>query len=209
MERITTLERAKEIMGNNFIGPHELSLITDKFDVNIPDEIPIIPYITKELIKLKDDNILVLGLSNMKNGEPINIKTLRSLFGIDDKISDPCFYNQDWYMSEEFTNIVLKNRWFLIQKNVLQDSRGKNPEDYNNNVFPSAILCAFVFFVNYYVNNKELLWKNDFIWCSDKDANNDMIYVGRYQDITGFSKNGFSIHRHLKIRNNYGIINCL
>ena len=45
-----------------------------------------------------------------------------------------------------------------------------------------------------------------FIWCNDVDANGDRIYVGRYFDPLGISKNGFSVHRQLRIKNNYGCI---
>ena len=38
-------------------------------------------------------------------------------------------------------------------------------------------------------------------------TNSDQIYVGRYIDPIKINKNGFSIHRHLKIKNNYGISN--
>ena len=209
MERITTIEKAKEIMGNNFIGPQELSLLSNKMSFDIPDEIPCIRYSSEELMKHKDDYILVLGLSKMSNGEAINIKMLKSLFGINPVISEPCFYNQDWYMNETFADKVLEDNWYLIQKNISKETRGKTPEKNSKNILPSAILCAFVFFVNYYCNNNELLWEKDFVWCSDVDENNDIIYVGRYIDVTGFSKNGFSVHRHLKIRDNYGAISCL
>ena len=74
---------------------------------------------------------------------------------------------------------------------------------------PSALLCAFVFFSNYYNTNGELLWKNDFTWCSDIDSNDDQIYVGRYIDVKGLNKNGFNIHRHLKIKNNCSCIDTI
>ena len=121
MERITTIEKAKEIMGINFIGPQELSLVSDKMSFDIPDEIPCIRYSSEELMKHKDDYILVLGLSKMSNGEAINIKLLRSLFGVNPVISEPCFYNQDWYMNETFVDKVLEDNWYLIQKNISKE----------------------------------------------------------------------------------------
>ena len=69
--------------------------------------------------------------------------------------------------------------------------------------FPSAILTSFVFF-SYYLLSRELLWKNDFTWCSDLDNNGDQIYTGRYIDPKGINKNGFNIHRHLSIRSYHG-----
>jgi len=210
MERITSISDAKEIMADNFIGPDELSLITDKIDFFVPKIIPFIPFSANELNIKRLDYILVFGLSKMKNRRPITIKTLRSHFGIDDKILEPCFYNQDWYMNEDFVNIGLKNEWFLIRKKIIENTRGINPDGLKRSYgLPSAIQCAFVFFSYYFINCGELLWANDFVWCSDVDSNGDMIYVGRYVDVNGFSKNGFSVHRHLRIRSNYGIIDSL
>ena len=71
--------------------------------------------------------------------------------------------------------------------------------------FPSAILCVYTFFAYYYAQ-KGLLWYHDFIWCSDTDHNGDRIYVGKYHDVDGVNKNGFSIHRHLALRNCYASI---
>lgn len=52
----------------------------------------------------------------------------------------------------------------------------------------------------------EKLWYHDFVWCSDVDHNGDRIYVGKYNDIDGVNKDGFSIHRHLALRLCYGCI---
>ena len=71
--------------------------------------------------------------------------------------------------------------------------------------YPTANLCIYLFFLNYAVN-KTILWQNDYVWCSDLDSNGDNIYVGRYYDINKVSKDGFSIHRHLKLKSNYGSI---
>lgn len=56
------------------------------------------------------------------------------------------------------------------------------------------------------MNDGEKLWDNDYIWCSDTYNNGDQIYVGRYTDLSGLNADGFEIHRHLKIKNNYGVI---
>jgi len=58
----------------------------------------------------------------------------------------------------------------------------------------------------YYFNNNVAIWPNEYVWCQDKDLNGDQIYVGRYYDKNGVTKNGFSIHRHLSINSNYGSI---
>ena len=65
------------------------------------------------------------------------------------------------------------------------------------------ILITYIF-ITYYKTTGIILWQNDYIWCNDFDSNEDQIYVGRYYDPLGISKDGFSIHRHLTIKENYG-----
>lgn len=145
----------------------------------------------------------------MKNGEFITLKTLRDHFGVNPDVSEPCFYNQDWYLKEKFFKKSIATKWFLVRKNVLEESRGKNPDKIKDQYFfPSAILCAYSFFVYWYHANL-YLWKHDFVWCKDIDHNGDKIYVGKYIDIDGVNKNRFSIHRHLSIRSFYGSINAI
>ena len=195
-------------MRNNFIGPDELAFIADKMGILVPQTYPIIQFSPKELDEKSEDYILILGLTKMKDGLPLTITTLRNYFGVDPKISEPCFYNQDWYVKEDFVNITLVQKWYLLRKKVFEKSRAIQPEkllktDIN---FPSAILCAYTFFAYYFVN-MEYLWSYDYIWCNDMDHSGDRIYVGRYIDIEGINKNGFSIHRHLSLRKCYGAIN--
>ena len=70
----------------------------------------------------------------------------------------------------------------------------------------SAVELTYTFFVNYFVNDGEKLWNNDYVWCSDVDDKGDQIYVGRYTDASGLNADGFEIHRHLRIKNNYGVV---
>lgn len=206
MERTTSLTDAKQALRSNFIGPEELTLISDKMAIKVPSEIPTIPFSLEELVTKRDDYLLILGTSHMQNGELISLKSLRNQFGINPEIAEPCFYNQDWYLKEKFIEKPLEQKWFLIRKNIFQESRGKNPDEIENQYsFPSAILCAYSFFV-YWFHANECLWEHDFVWCNDLDHNDDRIYVGKYHDINGFNKNGFSIHRHLRIMENYGCI---
>ena len=207
MERKTSLVEAQEIMGNNFIGPNELRSVKDMFPLYIPAIIPEIPIASEELKKYSEDYILILGVAEMDDNIPVNIFSMRVLFGIDPDSSEPCFYNQDWYSSENFIRTPLENKWYLIKKNIIQSTRAESPESILKQkiCFPSAILCAYTFFVYYFITG-EYLWYHDFVWCSDSDHNNDRIYVGKYNDIDGVNKNGFSIHRHLSLRNCYGAI---
>lgn len=204
--------KAKKIMGINFIGPSELSAISRRLGIADPlkNLIPEVNFTEQRLKKLSKDYILILGISMTEDGDKLTLNKMRSRFGWDPEKSEPCFYNQDWYLKEKFADKeYLKFQWYLVNKKVAPETRGRNPKDIENKFsadrnFPTAILTAYIFFAYYFLNNKKLLWKHDFIWCSDKDENGDQIYTGRYTDPKRINKNGFNIHRRLSIRSCYG-----
>ncbi len=213
MERETSLVDARAIMGANIIGPEELLGFTDKTCFKNIDElkarIPVIPFEREILIKNAETFILILGIPFCKDGTPLSLIKMRSFFGIDPNVSEPCFYNQDWYLNEAFVNTCkIDFKWYLVKKALIKESRGQNPELILNNLndFPTALLTAYTFFCWYFHTLGELLWQYDYIWCSDVDHNSDRVYTGRYIDKEGTNKNGFSIHRHLKLSEKYGAI---
>ena len=191
-------------MGNNIIGPYELEKINWIKKIDSP--IPTIPYTANELEDKKNDYLLILAVDRLANGEKMSIRNLQSVFGKDPEIKEPCFYNQDWYDKEQFIDVSLKNEWFLIRKEVYEDSRAVMPDKLlEKYVFPKAVTCTYAFFVAWLTRDIKL-WYHDFVWCCDTDHNGDRIYVGKYHDIDGVNKNGFSIHRHLALRPCYGCI---
>lgn len=204
------IHEAKKIMGKNFIGPDELVTIGEQMHITLPTAIPKIPYDAKMLKKLAKEYLLVLGVAKDSKGEPLTLNNMRAFFGLDPVQGEPCFYNQDWYLKEKFAaKTTLKNKWYLIRKNVIKETRGVRPDILEGKLkkgehFPLAVLTAFTFVVYYFLNDGAKLWNNDFIWCSDKDKNGDRIYTGRYTDPKKINKNGFNIHRHLSIRPVYG-----
>ncbi len=207
MERVRSLAQVKNIMGKHFIGPIELARIADVLGIIPPKSFPEIPFGLNELQELKRDYILLLGSSHMKNGEELSLRTLIKHFGINPAEFEPCFYNQDWYLNESFINNILSPKWFLIRKNIITITRGKIPEDNLLNYdLPSALECAYSFFACWF-HLKKCLWKHDYVWCKDFDSNGDRIYVARYYDPIKKNKNGFSIHRHLQIKQSFGCIN--
>ena len=187
------------------VGPEELKNI-QALNLKIPEKIPEIPYTPEELKSKENDYILVFGTSVFNDGTPVTIRNLKKRFGKDPAISEPCFYNQDWYDKEHFIDIPMEDGWFFIRKNVYEDSRAVQPAELMKaHAFPSAITCTYAFFAAWYVCGIRL-WEHDFVWCRDTDHNGDRIYVGKYHDIDGVNKNGFSIHRHLALRPCYGCI---
>ena len=204
-------EQIRQLFGVNYIGKEELmpffkALGFEKMEIH---ENPI-EYSDADLKKsAKDGYILIYGVEQI-NEQRITLRFLRDKFGVNPDISEPCLYNQDWYLSEDFMDMNLDSRWYLIKKDVFEDSRAVMPVDLASRGlnFPSAILCGYTFFAYYYAY-KEYLWWHDFVWCCDTDHNGDRIYVGKYNDIDGVNKNGFSIHRHLALRNCYASVNCM
>lgn len=183
----------------NTIGPAELSALP----FQCKGEAPTVPF-SEEVLKARaETHLLVFTPAAYADGSPITLNSLREKFGTDPEVSEPCFYNQDWYVKEAFAEQALDGGWHLIRKEVLEEARAKNPGDIEKSLqgeeFPSAVTCAFTFFA-WYLAKGETLWKHDFVWCSDRDVNGDRIYVGRYEDPEGINKNGFNIHRHLSLR---------
>ncbi len=201
---MVSIEEAKQIMGDNFIGPDELSNQTVMSF--LIDDVPEIPFGLSELQNKSKDYMLILGINRFKNGKPITIRNLIDIFGKNPDEYEPCFYNQDWYDKEEFIDIEMKSEWYFIRKDVFEDSRAIMPEDLMKKyAFPMAVSCCYAFFVSWICKDIKL-WYHDFVWCCDTDHNGDRIYVGKYHDVDGVNKNGFSIHRHLELRDCYGCV---
>ncbi len=199
------ISTAKKIMGYNFIGPEELTKIKCDLDLCLSANIPAIDFKEEELEKVKDTHLLVLCVSSFSDGTPINIENIKTVIG--NRKSAPFFYNQDWYLKERFITLQLQLKWSLVSKSLYSESRGMSPSDVNSKYkLFSAVELVYIFFVYYFYSNGEKLWNNDYVWCSDEDDKGDQIYVGRYTDASGLNSDGFEIHRHLKIKNNYGCI---
>lgn len=158
------------MFGSNFIGWEELKPLFERMALPLSSvQIPDIHYSLDDLGNCSKDYILILGLPEL-GGTKLSIANFRRCFGMDPDVSEPCFYNQDWYMNEEFIHETLELRWYLLKKDVVESTRAVQPvELLKGHVnFPTAILCVYTFFAYYYVH-KELLWYHDFIWCNDLD----------------------------------------
>lgn len=210
MERISAV-LAKQIFGQNFLGIEEIESIADKLGLYYNKEImkrfADIPYSQEELLQKKDTHVLffVQNKSNQKDLK-ISINYLKSILGSDPSESEPCFYNQDWYIKEQFANQCnVDSGWYLLRKSLIETSRGESPDKSNLARYPSALLVTYAYFV-FKILHGISLYDNDYVWCSDTDEAGDQVYVGRYTDPEKIAKNGFSIHRHLSIKKNYGTI---
>ncbi len=205
MSENVSIADVKAIMGDNFIGVDELHKINEN-RLKIPSKIPEIEFCIDELIKKKDDYLMILGLDEFENGSPVTIRNMIKVFGKNPDIKEPCFYDQDWYEKEHFIDKQMDNQWFLVKKDVYETSRAVQPDALIKKYkFPSSIKCCYSFFYTWLCKDI-VLWNHDFVWCCDTEHNGDRIYVGKYHDVDCVNKNGFSIHRHLTLRECYGCI---
>ena len=196
---------AKEILSANFIGTKELERLQNHFAVRIPETIPSIPFEKDKLEGCRGTHLLILCTPQFSDGTDISIETIRLKVSLSGET--PCFYNQDWYLKEEFIKKQLGLKWLLVSKSVLDESRAIPAEKVVSMYrLHSAVELTFAFFANYFVTNGEKLWNNDYVWCSEVDDKGDQIYVGRYTDASGLNADGFEIHRHLRIKKNYGVV---
>ena len=90
------------------IGPEGLKNI-QALNLRIPEKIPEIPFTEEEQKAKENDYILVFGTSVFNDGAPVTIRNLKKRFGKDPEISEPCFYNQDWYDKEHFIDIPMED----------------------------------------------------------------------------------------------------
>jgi hypothetical protein len=216
MEGTTSLNEAKEIMGLNMIGPDDFKKINDKYlflnlDLISQKKVSSIPFRKELLIKKKETHLLTLIIPEHFTKKDLNFKDFRDYFGFDPELKQPCFYNQDWYLNEPFyINSKLELKWVLVQKEISKSTRGKDPDKLNDSIgkMQNSLTYTYIFFI-YFLSRDKILWEHDYVWCADFDSNKDQIYIGRYLDPMKINKNGFSIHRHLKIKNNYGLSNII
>ena len=207
---ISTSE-ARDILGKDLIGLEDLLVVAKEmgFSRNMLTKckVPAIPFSTSDLRKAKGKYILMLVFNRLADGRLITINGLRKRFGVDPGKKEPCFYNQDWYLREGFAKAgIKKTQWALIRKDLISSSRAQSPQKWADKItLPCAVITAYAFFVYWFYSAGRCLWKQDYIWCSDLDHNGDRVYVGRYKDPSGLNKNGFEVHRHLSIKNNYGV----
>ena len=127
MEGRTDIVKVRQQYGINFIGSEEIAKIAPDLGVQLPAVIPELLYTKDEIDAHAADSILILGTDKMEDGRALTLMSLRERFGIDSNVNEPCFYNQDWYLKENFMQTGIENKWYLIRKNVFEDSRAVSP----------------------------------------------------------------------------------
>ena len=139
-------EQIRQLFGVNFIGEEELKPFFKALGFGKVEnkECPI-QYNDSDLQKAASEGyILIYGVRNI-NGQDVTLKFFREKFGVNPDESEPCLYNQDWYMKEDFMDTTLETKWYLIKKDVYEESRAVMPGDLTQQGlnFPPAILCGY------------------------------------------------------------------
>jgi hypothetical protein len=162
--------RAKEIMGENFIGPETvMKHFNIPLDKNGVEAFKKIPFSEETLITHKDDCILVadFGIS-LANLEKLTIKEVFLGF------HDDCWYNPDKFKDY---NLTRKPQWQLIHKNYLPNPLYKNYYEQLNSLseklyVPSACTIAYSVLL-YYLQTKNLLFYGEYVSSSDIGSDQD------------------------------------
>jgi hypothetical protein len=168
----TSQKRAKEIMGENYLGPEDAMKhfgvsYTDKELIQLRE----IPFTEAELEACKKTHILFAGYS-------LSILDIRNK-------AKHLFYNQDWYNSQAFaTKEKVNLQWYLVRKDEVPNSTSKTWSQQqslltSDESVPRA--CEVVFMVMLYclVTGKRLL-ANMYVRCIDLDSGGFRVNVGSF-----------------------------
>ena len=138
------MERAKDILGRDFLGPEAVRTMQTKLktvgvDVEFPiDNLPPLPYGEQDLQLAKQNGeMLVLRAANKRQAKseiPLTIVDFREFFRQDpDHKLDTPFYTfrsnaNDWYPSEGFAAKPgeIQLCWTLVKKEIMKNSTDKN-----------------------------------------------------------------------------------
>ena len=129
VEQLAGLQEAREILGQDVLGPEE---IETAFGFR-PADIPPLPYSRAELEKAKQlGEMLVLRTNKDVTGAPFTMKSLQQTMSLrlQQAGKGKVLYDTDWYKNEDFfIKDTPKIEWRLVSKDVLPDSTSKDYVD--------------------------------------------------------------------------------
>ena len=128
-ENGVSIEQAKEILGEDVLGPEAVEA-TFGFR---PEDIPLIPFSIEELERAKELNqFLELRIDRIADGTPLDMNKMHELlqpeFTTNNQGKILNSYGQDssWYKNEDFLKDVPRASWVLVSKDVIPNSLSKN-----------------------------------------------------------------------------------
>ena len=116
-----SVEKAAEIMKENFLGPEAIK----KTFGFTPEAIPPIPFKQEELKRAKELNqILILQVSEDESKNPLTMKSMNEKVRGVATAANKLLYNIDWYKDELFfTNESVSSGWKLVSKEVIPETQ--------------------------------------------------------------------------------------
>jgi len=172
---------ARNIMGEDFFGLSEVgrAFFGIKFLGKKRRVFDFVPLTKDALEGLKGKYILTVGIGWNKAG-PLAVSNLIRMF--------PSFFEKknEFRICQFLTRSTLELGWYLVSRNVLEDSREKtfqeqqkllNSNEYRGNVIIYAFLMCMMLKIR-----GQRLFNGDCVWCEDLVGKNDRAFIG-------FSKN--------------------
>src|SRR3990167_1240747 len=124
-----SIEQAKEIMGEDVLGPEAVEA-TFGFS---PEDIPPIPFSIEEIERAKELNqFLELRVDRASDGEPLDMNKMHKLLQPEfiaknqGKILSSYGQADSWYRNEDFLKDVPRASWVLVSKDIIPNSLSKN-----------------------------------------------------------------------------------
>ncbi len=179
-------QRAREIMGDNFLG---VDAIQKAFGVRLTEQerpdIQRVPFSEKTLRECKDSHILFLGIARDPSRQPLTIQRLREMFPAG---GQPRFRSypkpgeiRDAYATKDTPDL----RWYLIARNLRQDSRSKpywqqeqflEPNEYRER----AVVYVYMMFLVHKARG-ERLFPDDLVWCKSTGSDGAPVAAGYFR----------------------------
>jgi len=120
------VEKAREIMGIDFLGPEAV----EKTFGFMPEVIPTLPFSESDLERAKELNqFLILRVNQIAEGKPLSMKEINKILEkqIKKEGKGKILYDTSWYKNEDFFNKdTPKLSWALVSKTEIPDSTSKN-----------------------------------------------------------------------------------
>jgi hypothetical protein len=168
----TDQKRAREIMGENYLGPED---VMKHFNVSFTDielaQLREIPFTESTLEACKKTHILFAGY-------PLSILEIRGK-------AKNLFYDQDWYDNENFAKKEKVNlQWHLIRKDEMPSSTSKTWQQQQslltaNEITPRACEVIYMVMLDCLVTGKRLL-AIMYVRCSDLASDGHRVIVGLF-----------------------------
>ena len=180
-ELTTSQARAKEIMGNNFLGLEEgMKLFGVQLTRRQLAYMSEVPFSEATLTACKDTHILVAVM-------PLSIVQIRSYTAAMKllKGQKSYFYKQDWYNRQAFANEVGQLEWRLVRRTPVDDSTVKTWQqqqgllDHKIEETPKAQVMVYTI-IGHFLNTGERLFEKVWVRCSDLDSGGRRVSGGRF-----------------------------